>query len=371
MKRIAILVTLICAVTISDSVAPLDLASAANEAASPSLTAGPWQLTVTSFKTQETFELPLPGGAVRRITPEKDATIAVVGLKCKVLRAYTKEEEAQLSKAGDAEDTQKGRSVFGNAPFLSSRSFLLGYIGNVQTQKKLILSTCRAMDCTKGLSVLSFTNTNTVVGYSTLDSPLCEVTLAFEYGVADKHPLLLFSPIPDSGELFAARITVEGDAQYKVEYGTLEQMKKYMPEDLRSKNPLAANANSVDRNIPAVRPIPSASPDTPATTKAGKLPNWPALTADVTGRMEVRIKNPNDFKVKVGLRSEGKGKDFTVGANDTQSVSVPNGRYDIYFQYSTDPDGLYQGDSFTLNNNGIEIKIVKVVGGNYGIKKVK
>jgi hypothetical protein len=31
------------------------------------------------------------------------------------------------------------------------------------------------------------------------------------------------------------------------------------------------------------------------------------------------------------------------------------------FQYSTDPDGLYQGDSFTLNGNGVEIQIVKLV----------
>ena len=41
------------------------------------------------------------------------------------------------------------------------------------------------------------------------------------------------------------------------------------------------------------------------------------------------------------------------------------------FQYSTDPDGLYQGDAFTLNGNGVEIQIVKLVRGNYGIRKVK
>ena len=87
--------------------------------------------------------------------------------------------------------------------------------------------------------------------------------------------------------------------------------------------------------------------------------------------MEVRVKNPNDFKVRVGLRSGGMGKDFLVDANASQSVRVPNGRYAIYFHYSTDPEGLYQGDSFTLNDNGVEIQIVKVVNGNYGIRKVK
>ncbi len=105
--------------------------------------------------------------------------------------------------------------------------------------------------------------------------------------------------------------------------------------------------------------------------KAANGPNWPGMAGALSGAMEVRVKNPNDFQVKVGLRSGGKGKDFTVGANKAQSVSVPNGRYDIYFQYSTDPDGLYQGDSFTLNDSGVEIQIVKVVNGNYGIKKIK
>jgi hypothetical protein len=99
--------------------------------------------------------------------------------------------------------------------------------------------------------------------------------------------------------------------------------------------------------------------------------NWPKYSGELDGAMEVRVRNPNEFGVKVGLRSAGKGKDFVVGANDTRSVQVPNGRYDIYFQYSTDPDGLYQGDSFTLNDDGVEIQIVKVVNGNYGIRKVK
>jgi len=87
--------------------------------------------------------------------------------------------------------------------------------------------------------------------------------------------------------------------------------------------------------------------------------------------MEVRVKNPNNFIVTVGLRSEGKGRDFKVAGNDTEAVIVSNGRYDIFFHYSTDPDGLYQGDSFTLKDNGIEIQIVKVVNGNYGIRKIK
>src|SRR5439155_10093203 len=83
----------------------------------------------------------------------------------------------------------------------------------------------------------------------------------------------------------------------------------------------------------------------------GSPATWPIMTTELRGANEVRVNNPNDFSVKVGLRSEGKGKDFSVAAKSSASVSVPNGRYDIYFQYSTDPDGLYQGDSFTLDGN--------------------
>jgi hypothetical protein len=92
---------------------------------------------------------------------------------------------------------------------------------------------------------------------------------------------------------------------------------------------------------------------------------------ELVGNMEVRVQNPNDFSVDVTLRSEGKAKNFSVDPNGSNSVRVPNGRYEIFFKYSSDPDGLYQGDSFTLNNNGIEIRIVKVINGNYGIRKVK
>jgi hypothetical protein len=98
---------------------------------------------------------------------------------------------------------------------------------------------------------------------------------------------------------------------------------------------------------------------------------WPRYSAVLAGANEVRITNPNEFTVKVGLRSSGKGKDLTVPASSTRSVYVPDGPYEIFFQYSSEPDSLYQGDRFTLAGNGVEIQIVKVVNGNYGIRKVK
>jgi len=83
------------------------------------------------------------------------------------------------------------------------------------------------------------------------------------------------------------------------------------------------------------------------------------------------VRNPNDFAVKVGVRRGKAGKDFQVPAKGVQSVSVPDGKYKIYFVYSDRPEALFQGDSFRLRSNGIEIQIVKVANGNYNIRQVK
>jgi len=97
----------------------------------------------------------------------------------------------------------------------------------------------------------------------------------------------------------------------------------------------------------------------------------PPFDVPLNGQNEVRVRNPNDFEVTAGLRAARAGVDFAVPANGVKSVFVPDGRYDIYFVYSSNPDALFQGDSFALKGNGVEIQIVKVVGGNYGIRRVK
>ena len=107
------------------------------------------------------------------------------------------------------------------------------------------------------------------------------------------------------------------------------------------------------------------------TKQVGQRSLLPPFAAELRGKNEVRILNPNSFSVEVGIRSSQGGKDFDVPANGRQSAQVPNGRYDIYFVYSDNPEALFQGDSYTLNNNGVEIHIVKVVNGNYGIRQVK
>jgi hypothetical protein len=97
----------------------------------------------------------------------------------------------------------------------------------------------------------------------------------------------------------------------------------------------------------------------------------PEYKEQLSGANEVRIKNPNEFSVLAGIRSAEKGKNLNIPAGGTSSVYIPDGKYEIFFVYSNKPDALFQGDDFTLNNNGVEIQIVQVIDGNYNIRQVK
>jgi len=101
------------------------------------------------------------------------------------------------------------------------------------------------------------------------------------------------------------------------------------------------------------------------------LPSYTEEIDSAKGDKPVRVSNPNDFWVASGVRSGAKGVNFIVPPGGAYTKFVPDGKYDIYFVYSSNPKALFQGESFTLQGNGVEIKIVKVVDGNYGIRQVK
>ncbi len=113
---------------------------------------------------------------------------------------------------------------------------------------------------------------------------------------------------------------------------------------------------------------PASSPTVPNESPTALLPPF---TERLEGGREVRVRNPNAFVVYAGIRKDNAGVNFEVSANGAKSAFVPDGKYEIYFVYSSKPDALFKGDDFTLAGHGVEIKIVKVVGGNYGIRQVK
>ena len=141
------------------------------------------------------------------------------------------------------------------------------------------------------------------------------------------------------------------------------ELKGAEKQDSRSIHPVSPAAAGATRR--------QAEPERIADPKTSKPRGWPALVGLPSGGHEVRIRNPNTFSVLVGVRSQGRGADFEVAPAGVDSVYVPDGQYDIYFNYANQPDAVYQGDSFAIRGNGVEIRIVQVMDGNYGIRRVR
>ena len=147
---------------------------------------------------------------------------------------------------------------------------------------------------------------------------------------------------------------------------------------LISESPLAVNS-AVDDLLPIsskeikVREGYRPSAIQTAPLRKANDPNnlLPEYSSELHGKNEVRVRNPNTFSVAAGIRMGNRGKNLTIPAHSIRSVYVPDGSYEIYFVYSNKPDALFKGDNFRLRGNGVEIQIVKVVDGNYKIRRVK
>ena len=82
------------------------------------------------------------------------------------------------------------------------------------------------------------------------------------------------------------------------------------------------------------------------------------------GPNALRVSNPNDFPVWVGVQSEGRGVDFLVFENASETVNLPDGNYDLCFVYSTRPDELLQGGTVQLKGHSEELRTIKRAAGN-------
>lgn len=101
-------------------------------------------------------------------------------------------------------------------------------------------------------------------------------------------------------------------------------------------------------------------------------PDFPPYEGELSGKNKIIIDNPNEFTVKVGLRSRGRGKNFSVSPGQTKGVPVPEGDFEAFFKYSTEPKLLYRGDPFTVRSGEEHtIRLVKVPHGNYQIVPVE
>jgi hypothetical protein len=73
----------------------------------------------------------------------------------------------------------------------------------------------------------------------------------------------------------------------------------------------------------------------------------------------LRVVNPNDVDLIIGVRSGDAGANFGVSARDNASRLLPDGWYDIYIVYTDEPQNLYQGNAFRISHGTTEITETK------------
>lgn len=97
---------------------------------------------------------------------------------------------------------------------------------------------------------------------------------------------------------------------------------------------------------------------TPAGRAAMKRPKLPRFTRPIErGPHDVYIYNPYSYPVKVGVRSGAKGRDFTLGSYDVETLYVGNGQYTVYYLEADEPEALNMAGAFDVNSPPSAIRI--------------
>ncbi len=91
-----------------------------------------------------------------------------------------------------------------------------------------------------------------------------------------------------------------------------------------------------------------------------KLPDYTYQLRD--GSYEIKIYNPLDAAVKVGLRSGKRGKNISIPAGGVKSIKVPRGDYQFVYIRDDEPTELQQGGNVTIDGlfvGDIEVMLLK------------
>jgi len=116
--------------------------------------------------------------------------------------------------------------------------------------------------------------------------------------------------------------------------------------------PDSTTRQSASRKTRSAR-IPSAGlPRGRDESSAGAIPNEPKQAA------------------RVKVRSGTETADLRVAAHSADSVRLPDGTYQVFFQFSDRLGQRFQGDDVSLHGTVAEIQLVSVANGNYGLRPV-
>ena len=91
---------------------------------------------------------------------------------------------------------------------------------------------------------------------------------------------------------------------------------------------------------------------------------WPEIHGELSGGSSVRLINPNDFGIRVGFRSEGRGRDVTVLGNNTAGIQLPQGVYRVYFALSTEK-GSYYSREIPVPAEGCDFCFDEITSGRF------
>lgn len=94
--------------------------------------------------------------------------------------------------------------------------------------------------------------------------------------------------------------------------------------------------------------------------RKAKLPDYTYRLKD--GSYEMKIYNPLDTPVKVGIRSGKRGRDISIPAGGSKTLKVSRGNYQIFYIREDDPSVLQEGGSIQIDGlfvGDVEVHLLK------------
>ncbi len=85
------------------------------------------------------------------------------------------------------------------------------------------------------------------------------------------------------------------------------------------------------------------------------------------GIHNLRINNPSQSAVQVGIRTENQGRDVNVAAGGSQTLRLEQGTYQIFYIYRDEPSALLGGGSVTLESFGLPDADVTLMDGGFSV----
>ena len=193
--------------------------------------AGPWEFQVQSVQVLDSYEEERRLGQQFTVTPRLPGQkVAVIGVRFKPVRKYSAAEQAAI------ESSQLGKqclkictNIFAQDLVLINGFFLLADTRPEAGTGRVPVSLCLRLAYAKEGPHFQDTSGVSWEGAKAGGAPL-EAVLVFPVSANPEGLILYFTPAFDNKETKAARLTLgAGGKLTGVEYGTNEDMKKYLP----------------------------------------------------------------------------------------------------------------------------------------------